>query len=139
MIARLLALLLAVDGGGGGGGGTPCERLAEARQMKPGHRELDVNADGVPDCVLKGCYSRDCDTEIYVIERGSPRRVGQFISSVVGEPTCISSPTDGGFCRLSVGVMMIHGEDQKYWYDYIDGGYVETGVGQRVPGPGKRR
>jgi hypothetical protein len=109
------------------------------RSWKEDPRALDVDGDGTPECVLRSCYGRNCDVVIYHRAPGGVRRVGKMTSSMVSSPSCMDKPAKGTFCRLDVGVHMIHGETMPTYWVYSGGQYVENGHGELIPGPSQRR
>jgi hypothetical protein len=111
----------------------------EDRSWTEDPRELDVDGDGAPECVLRSCYGGNCDLVIYHRERNGVRRVGKMTASFVSSPFCTDKPARGAFCRLEVGVHMIHGETLPTYWTYAGGQYVESGHGELIPGPSQQK
>lgn len=105
--------------------------------MRPSRTPIDLDHDGTPDCMFSSCTSGRCRTLLYLVEPGQVRLVGDLTTSPLNEPRCVDpapagSHTKGGLCRLSVHVLMIHGDEQEYFYVYSDGAYRQAGVGRRT-------
>lgn len=104
---------------------------------KPSHGPIDLDHDGTPDCMFSSCTSNRCRTLLYRVEPGHVRLVGDLATSPLSEPRCIdpspsTSRTNGGLCRLSVHELMIHGDEQEYFYEHTDGAYRKVGIGRRT-------
>jgi hypothetical protein len=115
--------------------GTCADAIVEAKRKsdmgwQEDPRPLDADGDGTPECVLRGCYSSNCELVIYRRERGAVRRIGEMTASFVSGPHCVDKPPAGTFCRLEVGVHMIHGEIQQSFWRYDGKHYVEDGYGE---------
>jgi hypothetical protein len=122
--------------------GTSCADAVADAQKKDNRgwkddttHDLDVDGDGTPECVLRSCYGGNCDLVLYHRGRGALRRIGEMKSSIVSSPYCMDTPPKGTFCRLDVGVFMIHGETMPTYWKYVGDHYVEDGHGELLPGP----
>lgn len=121
--------------------GTCDDAIADAKAKKDfGWKEnatpgLDADGDGTPECVLRGCHGSNCDVVVYRREAGGVRRIGAMTASFTSSPHCIDKPPAGTFCRLEVGVHMIHGETLPTYWVYAGTEYVEAGHGELIPGP----
>lgn len=121
----------------------PCaDAIIDARRRKDTGWKVDpdpfdANGDGTEECVLRGCHGANCDVMIYVREGDRARFVGEVTASFVSSPRCVEPPRKGTFCRLEVGVYMIHGETQQMFHRYDGSKYVEDGYGKLSPGPPK--
>lgn len=122
--------------------GTCDDALADAKAKRDmGWKDegdaLDADGDGTPECVLRGCYGADCAVVIYTREPGRVRRIAEMKASFLSHPRCVDPAKDRprGFCRLIVGIHMIHGETQELLWAYAGDRYVENGHGKLYPGP----
>lgn len=114
------------------------EADAEMRHSgaKPGE-SFDIDGNGKPDPVFKSCYSGNCNYMLYQDSEPCPRFLGELTGSVVDDPRCDKPPVDGKPCRLSLSRFMIHGDQQEYFYELVDGKYEEAGAGHYAPPPRK--
>jgi hypothetical protein len=114
------------------------EADAQARHpgAKPGE-SFDLDGNGKPDPVFKSCYSGNCNYLLYQDAEPCPRFLGEITGSVVDDPRCDKPAVDGQPCRISLTRFMIHGDQQEYFYEFVDGKYVEAGAGRYSPPPPK--
>jgi hypothetical protein len=110
--------------------------MARHSGAKPAE-SLDIDGNGKPDPVFKSCYSGNCDFMFYQEAEPCPRFLGEVTGSVVDAPSCDKPAVDGQPCRLSVSRFMMHGDQQEYFYEFVDGKYVEAGSGRYAPPPPK--
>lgn len=116
------------------------EADAELRHSgaKPGE-SFDIDGNGKPDPVFKSCYSGNCNYMLYQEAEPCARFLGELTGSVVDDPRCDKPAVDGKPCRLSLSRFMIHGDQQEYFYELVDGTYVEAGSGRYGPPRQKHR
>ena len=99
---------------------------------------IDVDGDGTGDPVFRDCGgSRNCDYLIYVETGGCARFLGEVHGAPYADPWCATQGTPDQPCRISINRHMIHGDAQEYFYDVVDGQYVETGSGRYFGPPEK--
>jgi len=115
--------------------------VALAQTEHPGAREasrilrsdtpLDLDRDGVRDCVLTtGEFGRNATYYLYVM-RPVPRYVGAIAASpLVGRLACRTGAVTEGLCELRAGEMMIHGETQTTSYRFDGRAYAAYGSSQ---------
>jgi hypothetical protein len=95
---------------------------------------IDVDGDGAADPVFRDCGgSSNCDFLIYAEAGGCARFLGTVHGAPYADPWCIDPGTADRPCRISINRHMIHGEAQQYFFEHVDGAYVETGTGELYP------
>jgi hypothetical protein len=100
--------------------------------VKPGE-SFDIDGNGKPDPVFKSCSSGNCRYLLYQDAEPCARFLGELTGSVIDDPRCDTPPVDGKPCRISLSRFMVHGDQQEYFYELVDGKYVEVGTGHYAP------
>jgi hypothetical protein len=103
---------------------------------KPGE-SFDIDGNGTPDPVFKSCYSGNCDYFLYQQVGECAVFLGKITAAVVDDPRCETPPVAGKPCRISAQRFMIHGDQQEYFYEIVNGQYEEVGAGRYIGPPEK--